>query len=225
MHSRSEYYKYSCKRLKLAQVLGQLGVFLTTPRAAASPHAVTSSSKISATPHAGLRRPARSHDRVKAQCNTSCRTTASPHAVTSSSKISATPHAGLRRPHTQSRPGQGSDVQHPEQDCGVPTRNHSRLKDQCNTPCRTTASPHAVTAGSRLSATPHAGLWRPHTQSRPGQGSVQHPGQDCGVPTRSHSRLNAQCKHDRKKGVRLAQKMQVGPCIPVGNTSNTVVKG
>jgi hypothetical protein len=118
--------------------------------------------------------PARSHDRVKAQCNTSCRTTASPHAVTSSSKISATPHAGLRRPHTQSRPGQGSDVQHPEQDCGVPTRNHSRLKDQCNTPCRTTASPHAVTAGSRLSATPHAGLWRPHTQSRPGQGSVQH---------------------------------------------------
>ena len=133
MHSRREYYKYSCKRLKLAQVLGQLRVFLTTPRAAASPH-----------------------------------------AVTSSSKISATPHAGLRRPHTQSRPGQGSDVQHPEQDCGVPTRNHSRLKDQCNTPCRTTASPHAITAGSRLSATPHAGLWRPHTQSRPGQGSVQH---------------------------------------------------
>ena len=57
MYSRREYYEYSCKRLKLAQVLGQLGVFLTTPRAAASPHAVTSSSKISATPHAGLRRP------------------------------------------------------------------------------------------------------------------------------------------------------------------------
>ena len=152
MHSRREYYKYSCKRLKLAQVLGQLGVFLTTPRAAASPH-----------------------------------------AVTSSSKISATPHAGLRRPHTQSRPGQGSDVQHPEQDCGVPTRNHSRLKDQCNTPCRTTASPHAVTTGSRLSATPHAGLRRPNTQSHPAQRLVQHPMQDYGVPARSHGRVKAQC--------------------------------
>jgi hypothetical protein len=51
---------------------------------------------------------------------------------------------------------------------------------QCNTPCMALASP------------------APHTQSRPGQGSVQHPGQDCGVPTRSHSRLNAQCKHVRK---------------------------
>jgi hypothetical protein len=124
MHSRREYYKYSCKRLKLAQVLGQLGVFLTTPRAAASPH-----------------------------------------AVTSSSKISATPHAGLRRPRTQSRPGQGS-MQHLMQDYGVPTRSHIQLKDQCNTPCRTTASSHAVTAGSRLRcATPRAGLRRPNTQS------------------------------------------------------------
>ena len=134
MHSRREYYEYSCKRLKLAQVLGQLGVFLTTPRAVASPH-----------------------------------------AVTSTSKISATPHAGLRRPHTQSRPGQGSvqhpepwtaasqhainagskiEVQHPMQDYGVPARSHGRVKAQCNTPCRALASPHAVTAGSRLSATP-----------------------------------------------------------------------
>ena len=63
---------------------------------------------------------------------------------------------------------------------------------------RAAASPHAVTSTSKISATPHAGLRRPRTQSRPGQGSVQHPGQDCGVPTRSHSRLNAQCKHVRK---------------------------
>ena len=98
--------------------------------------------------------PTHSHIHLKDQCNTPCRTTASSHAVTAgSTRLSATPRA---------------------LDCGVPTRNHSRLKDQCNTPCRTTASPHAVTAGSRLSATPHAGLWRPHTQSRPGQGSVQH---------------------------------------------------
>ena len=120
MHSRREYYEYSCKRLKLAQVLGQLGVFLTTPRAAASPN-----------------------------------------AVTSSSKTSATPHARLRRPRTQSRPGQGS-VQHPEQDCGVPT--------------------YAIIAGSKISATPHAGVRRPRTQSRPGQGSEQHPMQGSGVP-------------------------------------------
>jgi hypothetical protein len=73
MHSRREYYEYSCKRLKLAQVLGQLGVFLTTPRAVGSPHAVTSTSKISATPHAGLRRPhmqSRPGQGLKAQCNT-----------------------------------------------------------------------------------------------------------------------------------------------------------
>jgi len=184
MYSRREYFEYSCKRLKLAQVLGQLRVFLTT-RAARSPHTQSHPAQRSVQhPMQDYGVPARSHDRVKAQCNTSCRTTASPHAVTSSSKISATPHAGLRRPHTQSRPGQGSvqhtepwtaasqhainagskiEVQHPMQDYGVPARSHGRVKAQCNTPCRALASPHAVTAGSRLSATPYT---RPYVRER-----------------------------------------------------------
>jgi hypothetical protein len=84
------------------------------------------------------------------------------------------PSTAVRRPRAPSRPGQGSE-QHPMHDYGVPTRSHIHLKDQCNTPCRTTASSHAVTVGSRLSATPRAGV------------------QDCGVPTRNHSRLKDQC--------------------------------
>ena len=57
--------------------------------------------------------------------------------------------------------------------CGIPTRSHIHLKDQCNTPCRTTASSHAVTAGSRPQGSvqhrPSLGLRRPNTQSMPAQ--------------------------------------------------------
>jgi hypothetical protein len=190
MHSRREYYEYSCKRLKLAQVLGQLGVFLTTPRAAASPHAVTSSSKISATPHAGLRRPrtqsrpgqgsvqhlmqgsgvpARSHGRLNAQCNT--------------------------RERCQVGPKDASRPMHSRREYYEYSCKRLKLAQVLGqlgvflTTPRAAASPHAVTSSSKISATPHAGLRRPRTQSRPGQGSVQHLMQDYGVPTRSHIQL------------------------------------
>jgi hypothetical protein len=103
--------------------------------------------------------PTRSHIHLKDQCNTPCRTTASSHAVTAGSR----PQGSVQHrpslmdcgvPMYAINAGSKIEVQHPMQDYGVPARSHGRVKAQCNTPCRALASPHAVTAGSRLSATP-----------------------------------------------------------------------